>query len=442
MGKWCISVLFLSSDSMLKKIAHHTKTLTQKLVRFPIQVRFISFSLFLFMIGWGLGTDTYFSLYVQGIIGNPRGVTAIGTVLALAKLALVIPIGNLNDHMNVKYLLLIGKILYVICAVLFFFAGLMMSWELLILATLLNGFASATTFTTYRSYYGKTAKKHNQSQIFGAYFSSFNGAQIFGALISAWLVAYLELPFMYFFVAIFALISLLQDQKIRSVLSSRHNRTRHQMQERMVKEYLLETEETENSDQHFLGEEGFLKKFINECFSLAPRKRIGTLLKSYNVKMYVALGSMFLVNLLNYVGFLFIPIVAIANHLTLPQIAIVFAVMKLPYLINIFTGKLGDKYNKKLLISIILLFMSVFYILLGMQDDFVVILILTFTVALGIALLYPLTSALVSSYTNQKDKGVMTGAQDFVGKMGEITGSLGFGALSAIVGIKTGFIVI
>ncbi|MDR0650424.1 MAG: hypothetical protein LBG59_03260 [Candidatus Peribacteria bacterium] len=73
---------------------------------------------------------------------------------------------------------------------------------------------------------------------------------------------------------------------------------------------------------------------------------------------------MFLVNLLNYVGFLFIPIIAISNHLSLSQIAIVFAVMKAPYLVNIFAGKLGDKYSKKLLIAIILVFMSFFYILL------------------------------------------------------------------------------
>lgn len=65
-----------------------------------------------------------------------------------------------------------------------------------------------------------------------------------------------------------------------------------------------------------------------------------TLLSGYNSKMYVALGSMFLVSLLNYVGFLFIPIVSIENNLNLSQIAIVFAVMKLPYLINIFIGKL------------------------------------------------------------------------------------------------------
>jgi MFS family permease len=158
--------------------------------------------------------------------------------------------------------------------------------------------------------------------------------------------------------------------------------------------------------------------------------------------MYTALGSMFLVNLLNYIGFLFIPIVAVANHLSLSQIAIVFAVMKAPYLVNIFAGKLGDKYNKKLLISIILIFMSLFYILLGLHDDFVIILVLTFAISLGIALLHPITSALVSSYTQQKDKGVMTGAQDFVSKMGEVAGSLGFGALIALIGIQAGFIVI
>jgi len=57
-------------------------------------------------------------------------------------------------------------------------------------------------------------------------------------------------------------------------------------------------------------------------------------------------------------------------------------------------------------------------------------------------MLNPITSALVSSYTRQKDKGVMTGAQDFVGKIGELSGSLGFGTLIALIGIKTGFIVI
>lgn len=53
--------------------------------------------------------------------------------------------------------------------------------------------------------------------------------------------------------------------------------------------------------------------------------------------MYYALGFEVLFNLLNYVGFIFIPIVSIANNLSLSQVAIVFAAMRLPYLIDFFT---------------------------------------------------------------------------------------------------------
>jgi hypothetical protein len=52
--------------------------------------------------------------------------------------------------------------------------------------------------------------------------------------------------------------------------------------------------------------------------------------------MYVALCAEALMNFMNYVGFLFIPIVALENNLTLSQIAILFAVMRVPYMINVF----------------------------------------------------------------------------------------------------------
>ena len=55
--------------------------------------------------------------------------------------------------------------------------------------------------------------------------------------------------------------------------------------------------------------------------------------------MYVARGGCMLTNFLNYTGFLFIPIIAAENHLSLSEIALVFAAMKLPYVVNIFTGK-------------------------------------------------------------------------------------------------------
>ena len=71
-----------------------------------------------------------------------------------------------------------------------------------------------------------------------------------------------------------------------------------------------------------------------------------------------------IVNILNYIGFLFIPVISAENNLNLSQIALVFAIMKLPYLVNIIVGNLGDRFNKKTLISIILTAMSSCYVIL------------------------------------------------------------------------------
>ncbi|MBO4203852.1 MFS transporter [bacterium] len=118
------------------------------------------------MLGWGLGTDTYFSIYVQTIVESPWGVMMIGAILALAKLLFVVPVGELNDRVHSKHLLLLGKILYVVCAFFFFFAGFWHSWECLLVAVIFNGFANAITFTTYRSYYAKHSTQFTRTQVF------------------------------------------------------------------------------------------------------------------------------------------------------------------------------------------------------------------------------------------------------------------------------------
>lgn len=410
----------------------------------PLKIRFVSLSIFLFMIWWWLGTNTYFSLFVKEIIWNSWWVTLVWTILALSKLALVIPVWRMNDHANIKYLLLIWKILYVLCGIGFFLAGIFHSRELLIIATILHGFASATTFTSYRSYYGKNSNKKNNAQVFWAYFSSSNVAEIFGALIAAFLVQFLDLSYMYFFVVIFALVSLLQDQKIKTVLSKRYNRTWKNFYKRVKLEskYEDEIDEWRDSDKKFLWKKWFLKEFVQECCSLDSWKNICLILKKYNLNMYVALGSQFLTNLLNYISFLFVPIIAIENNLSLSQIAIVYAVMKVPYIINIFMWKFWDKYNKKLLISWILLCLSFMYVAMWYSEGFYTILWLTFLISMWIAMLNPLTSALVSSYVMQKDKWSMSWVQDFISRLWEMTWSIWFGSLTARLWLKVWFVIV
>ena len=411
---------------------------------FPLKIRSISLSLALFMLWRWLGTDTYFSIYVKEIIWNAWGVTAIWTILAFTKLLFVIPIGKMNDHVNIKYILLIWKILYVFCGVAYFLAWIFHSWILLIVATILNGMANSTTFTTYRSYYAKKSTKSDHTHISWIYFSSLYLSVVVWSLIAAFLVGHLELSYMYLFVVIFALVSLLQDQKIKTVLSNHYNRTWRRFYNRVKKEAKAdyEIDEWRDSNQKFFGKKWFIHSFIKECISSDSRKEIWTILHKYWWKLYVALGSQMYVNFLNYTGFLFIPIVAMENSLSLSQIALVFAAMRLPYVVNIFIWRFGDKYSKKLLISIILVLISFLYIALWFYESFVVILMMTFFVSLWIAILNPLSSALVVSYTQPKDRWSMTWVQDFVSRAWDILGSLWFWTLTAIIGLQNWFIIV
>ncbi|MFZ2912528.1 MAG: MFS transporter, partial [Candidatus Absconditicoccaceae bacterium] len=148
----------------------------------------------------------------------------------------------------------------------------------------------------------------------------------------------------------------------------------------------------------------------------------------------------FFLNVLNYIGFLFIPIVAIKNDLSLSQIAIVFAVMRVPYVLNFFTAEIADKYNKKTFMGIIFIFLAILFSLIAYSDNFGNILILSFGIALGVAMASPIIEGLVSDYIHPNDGGAITGVSQFVGRLGDIVGSIGFGILISIVGMKSGFI--
>lgn len=249
---------------------------------------------------------------------------------------------------------------------------------------------------------------------------------------------------MYFFVVIFALVSLLQDEKIKSVLSKRYNKTRKRFYKRVKKESKSSSNISNSPEyeQKFFWKDWFIRSFVRGCLSTESRKEIWQLLKKYNWKMYVALWSFMLTNFLNYTSYLFIPIVAAENNLSLSQIALVFAAMKLPYVINVFTWRFWDKYSKKLLISIILVLISFLYVLLWFNEWFYTILILTFFISLWIALLFPLTAALVISYEESKHKWSIAWVEEFVWRAWDIMWSLWFWTLTAIIWLQKWFTII
>lgn len=382
----------------------------------PISIRMVGFSLFIFVLGWWLGADVFFSLYIKNIVDHILLISVIGAVLSLGKMLFSIPVGEINDHANLKSVIFLSKWIYAIMGILYVMAWMWDSVPLLIIAVLLNGLGTASLFVTYQTFIRKHTKPDQRGRSFGLYFSSINLAYVLWALISAYLITIIDLPHLFMFIPAFALLSLLTDSKLPSL--------------------------NKKKIQAFLKGDSFTHRFIVEVFSFRPIKKVYLALKNYSHRMYYALGFEFLFSLLNYVGFIFIPIVSIKNSLTLSQVALVFAVMRLPYLINFFTGNLADKRSKRNFLFVVIFFLSILYVLLWFNEWFWNIMTISFGISFGLSLMRPVISRYISDCVNPKDEGMISWVAEFVGKFWEIIWVLLFGFSSALFGLQTSFIII
>jgi MFS family permease len=285
-----------------------------------------------------LGGDTFFSIYIKSIVHNVFRVAIIAALMPLVRMIFSISIGELDDHSNIRSIIFLGKAMYFMTSILFFLSGILHSPVLLVITVIFNALAGATLMTSYQSLIRQYGKKENGSTVFGLYFSCFNFAYVIGALLAAILVQYITLPYLYLFIGLFALISFFTDTKLPHL--------------------------SKKKIKAFLGKESFLHQYFHEICSFIPIKKAFASLKTANKKIYQALGFEFLFNVLNYIGFIFIPIVAIKDNLSLSQIAVIFAIMRLPYVIDFLTGEFADKYSKRRFILIVLLFLSFLFALL------------------------------------------------------------------------------
>lgn len=381
----------------------------------PISIRVMSFSLFIFMLGRWLWADTFFSVYIKTIVDNVFLVSVIWAILAISKMIFSIPIWDLDDRSDIRYILFTGKVLYITCWFLYFFAGIFSSVIVLVIAVIINWFATATSFTTYQAYIREHSNKNNRCSVFWLMFSSMNLAYVIWALLASIMIVWIKLPYLFLFIVLSSVASILTDKFFHVEL--KHKKIRH-----------------------IFKKESFLHQFLSEVFSLGGYKRIWVDIKWYGRKMYQALGIQFFINVLNYIWFLFIPIVAIKNNLSLSQIAIVFAVMRIPHVLNFFTAEIADKYNKKTSIWIIFVFLAVLFALIAYSDNFWNILLLSFGIALGIAMSSPIVEWLVSDYIHPNDGWAITGVSQFVGRLWDIIWSLWFGLLISIIWMKLWFI--
>ena len=382
----------------------------------PVSVRFISLSLFLFMFGRWLWWDIFFSIYVEKIVQSVMLVSLIWMLWPVIKLLLVLQIWSLNDNTNRKYVIFLGKFFYVFTSIFYFLAWILRSPGLLVIAVLLNWIGSVLVYVTYEWYIRATTESDKSENSWWLYFSSWHIAWVIWAIIASFLVKFLPLPYLFLFIGVFSILSLITDQKIP----------------------LLDKEKV----KELFSKQSFLMHTIKKIVSRKPIKKAITFVKESPKNFIYTLWYEWLYNILEYIWFLFIPLIAIRNSFSLSQIALIFALMKLPYVTNFFVVSFSEKFNKKLFVAVVLIFLSFLYGMLWFEMSFGSILIVSFGIAIGLSLIRPLVSALISESSVKENAGSITGIQQFVWQFGKMGGSLWFGILSALFGMYSAFFLV
>ena len=384
-----------------------------KLFLVPKNVRLISLSVFIFMIWWWIWWDTFYSVFIESIVNNIFWVSLIWAILPLIKLFIAPCVWELNNEINKKYIFMFSKLLFAISSILYMLAWILKNEWLLLLAVIVNWIWSSTLFVIYYSAVHENCDKNHSEASWWLFYTGFNGAYVAGALIAAVLVSFVNLPYLYIFIAVFSILSFCVDRKIPFKA--------------------LKTEK-----KLFSGSD-FLNIFSSKCFSIKPLKTMFFSLKKAERQLWNGLWYEMLYAILDYLSLLFIPLVALENWLWLPQIALVFAAMRLPYIFNLFVSSWDEWFNKKLFIAVILIFLSWLFILLWFHLSFWMILIVSFCIAFGLSVMKPVISALITEHTKEKEIWLISGAEQFVTYLWDILWSIWFWVLSSIFTMDIAF---
>ena len=373
--------------------------------KIPASVKMACFNVAFFAIGWGFGADPFFSIFVKSITSNLLLLGVLMAILPFIKLLLTLPIGELDGKVDERKVLLMGKVLYALAGIAYFLAGYFSSVPFLVGAIFINGLAGPMIFTTYQSYIRQHSSRRISCQVFGLYNAYFSITYCGAALLSAVVVPFVKLHWFYLAVVFFSLISIRQDFKLKE----NHTRPiRKELYKVMFKDNV------------------YLKVFKN--------------LREYDFHLYYTLFLQFIWGLLDYVGFIFIPILALVHNLSLSQIAVIFALTRFPYILSFFFAEVADKRERMAIMGGSLLITACLLGVLSQATGFTMIILVSIAISVCLAVFRPTVAGVLTNLISPKQRSEITGVQEFITKAGQIVGSLLFGIFSQWFGIGSTFL--
>ena len=383
----------------------------------PKNVRLISLSMFIFMLGRWVWWDTFYSVFIETIVENVFWVSLIWALLPLVKLFVAPAAGEIIGKINNKWMFTLSKVLFAISGIFYVLAGVFKNEWLLLIAVIFNWIWSSCVYVSYYSSVHENCDKNHSEVSWWLFYTWLNWAYTAWALISAALVYFINLPYLYIFITVFSILSLLIDLKIPF--------------KKWDNEYL----ERNNFSW-------FLSDFSKKCFSIAPVKNMNSALKKAKRGLLNGLGYEMLYAILDYLSLLFIPLIALENWLWLSQIALVFAAMRLPYIFNLFVSWWDEWFNKKLFIAVVLVFLAWLFIILWFDLSFRMILVVSFCIAFWLSVMKPVVSAMITEHTKEDEIGIVSWAEQFVTFLWDMLWSLWFWILTSIFTMDIAFFLV
>ena len=216
-------------------------------------------------------------------------------------------------------------------------------------------------FTTYETHVRSSSKETETAHNFGWYLSFYHGAHVVGALVCALFITKINdlsgLKMIFLFITLLSIVSLIADRKTSAI----HDKK--QGYRETIKHISFSTKLFRNT-----------RKTFRES--------------SATSKFFLILE--FLYNILNYVSFLFIPLLATQRNMGLAEIAILYAIMRMPYMLSIVLARFWERYPQKTAILIVYVLLAVFCFGLGFAENANTIFIWTIGLSFGLAFVRPM----------------------------------------------------
>lgn len=191
------------------------------------------------------------------------------------------------------------------------------------LGIVFNGIASPILFTTNQSIIRSNTSAGESAHAFALFHTAMQGAYIVGAIAVSFFIEHIQVYQVYIAIVVMSVIALLRNITIP-----------------IDKEQgLWQTVNT------YLFHQNIYKKVWND-------------LKEYNITLYITLFLQMMYGVLDYIGRLFVPLLAVSQNLSLSEVAIIFAIMRVPHIFSLFFTALFAKAKAFLVVSCSYLAMS------------------------------------------------------------------------------------